>query len=117
MVNVRINSINWSVIFCEKGEPALDGDTSETAGSEINESTLSITWFSQARIYVRKDVHNDIVYRTLKHELCHAYLFSYGLDGNDMSEEDIACFLESHAENIVNDAKRLYNRYRSEAIA
>ena len=114
MINIRINSINWTVIFCQDGDPALNGEQLASAESEVNESVLGITRFTQARIYIREDVHSDIIYRTLKHELCHAYLFSYGLDGDNMSEEDIANFIESHAEKIVEDAKYLYDWFKSE---
>lgn len=114
MVNIRINSINWTVIFCEEGDPAFESEPSDTAESEAGESVLGITKFAQAQIYVRQDVQKDIMYRTLKHELCHAFLFSYGWDGNDMNEEDIANFVESHAEKIVEDAKYLYNWYFQE---
>ena len=100
---VTINGIHWSVNGCAEraDELEIDGDV-----------VFGITKFASAEIYVQNEnMSEDIIYRTLKHELCHAYLYSYGFIADSMDEEDICNFLECYGERLVRDAKRIYNNY------
>lgn len=104
---LTINGIRWSVRGC-----GVDADELEVEGDEV----FGITKFATAEIFVRSEKMNkDIIYRTIKHELGHAYLYSYGMTAETMDEEDICNFLESHAEHLIRDAKYVFNkRFRTE---
>ena len=100
---VTINGIRWSVNGCAEGADELESD---------GDIVFGITRFSTAEIYVQNEnMSEDIIYRTLKHELCHAYLYSYGFIADSMGEEDICNFLEAYGERLINDARRIYNNY------
>ena len=100
---VTINGVRWTVRGCNGDAPELESD-----GSNV----LGITRFATAEIFVQdSDIAEDIVYRTLKHELGHAYLYSYGFIGDEMGEEDFCNFLESYGERLGKDAKRIYTNF------
>ena len=66
--NVTINGIRWTVNGCPEGAEELESD---------GDIVFGITKFSTAEIYVQNEnMNEDIIYGTLKHELCHAYLYS-----------------------------------------
>lgn len=101
---LKINDVKWTIYKCKKDDEALKIDE--------NSIIFGITKFSTASIFVRtEEMNEDIIYRTLKHELAHAYIYSFGFVGDDMHEENICNFIESHAENIVNDAKKIFKEF------
>lgn len=103
MYKTKINGITWKIIPTEAGNAIFE--------EKDGESVLGITMFGRSEIYVvTDDVSDDILYRTLKHEFTHAFLFSCGIDAENMTEEDICNFIESYGEEIIKKAKSLYRR-------
>ncbi len=99
---LTINGVRWAVHSC-----GADADELEVEGDEV----FGITKFATAEIFVRNEkMSEDIIYRTIKHELGHAYLYSYGMIAETMDEEDICNFLESHAEHLIRDAKYVFSK-------
>lgn len=45
---------------------------------------------------------------TIKHELTHAYLYSYGFSQVELNEEIICDFFEMYGERIIADSKKVY---------
>jgi hypothetical protein len=101
MVQIRIGNIVWNVY------PVCRGD--ERLQSAANETVLGITYFQEAEIYICTDNTNPyILKRTIRHELCHAALFSCGFTADTMNEEDICNFFESNAEEICEKSEDVY---------
>ena len=101
--HVIINGIRWTVKGCDGDAPELESD---------GDNVLGITRFSTAEIFIQNiDVNEDIIYRTLKHELGHAYLYSYGFIGDEMGEEDFCNFIEAYGERLVRDARRIFKLF------
>ena len=106
MCIVNINGIRWIVRGCEKNAKVLQED-----GDDV----LGITCFAQSEIWIRvEDVSPDMIKRTIRHELTHAWLFSVGIDTDDMDEEDICNFVESFGEQIVNTTKDVFAKLGQE---
>lgn len=64
-------------------------------------------------IYIQESgLSKQLYYRFLKHELTHAYKFSYWRSKETWNEEDVCEWMESFAEKIIDDAiwatKQLY---------
>ena len=100
---LTINGVRWTVRGCSGDAPELESD---------GDNVLGITRFATAEIFVQStDITEDIVYRTLKHELGHAYLYSYGFIGDEMGEEDFCNFIESYGERLINDARKVFKSF------
>ena len=99
---ININGIWWTIRGCGEDDEALeiDGDT-----------VFGITKFATAEIFVRQqNIKSEVIYRTIKHELCHAYLYSYGLIAETMGEEEFCNFLECHSEKLIKDAAYIFRK-------
>lgn len=108
MVQIRIGNIVWNVY------PVCRGD--ERLQSAANETVLGITYFQEAEIYICTDNTNPyILKRTIRHELCHAALFSCGFTADTMDEEDICNFFESNAIDLCAQAGIVYNALIAES--
>ena len=107
MCEVRVNDIVWDVNLTVKGDPKLQED---------DKSVLGITRYDTAEVLIRMDISPELMYRTIKHELTHVYIFSYGIDSANLSEENVADFMESFSERIVEDAKYIYSELKKDKL-
>lgn len=90
MAKIKINEIKYDVRLVDKLEDALglfDGD----------EQVIKIRKSPKAKIY-----------STIKHELTHAYLYSFGFTQVELNEEVICDFFETYGERIIADSKKVY---------
>lgn len=102
---ITINNIKWNIVECDENSEALQTDE----GGVI----FGLTKFSTSEIFIRcKDISDDIRKRTIVHEVCHGYIYSFGIDGEHMNEEDVCNFVESFAEKIAHDANLIDKRIR-----
>ena len=96
---VQIHDLKWDICFVDQNDPRMQGSDGEYFG---------LTVYAQCLILIRMDLPDPLMKRTLRHELTHAVLFSYGLDGDSMKEEDICCFAEAYMAEIVRMADSLF---------
>ena len=96
---IRIHDLKWDICFVDQDDPRMQGSDGEYFG---------LTVYAQCTILIRTDLPDLLMKRTLRHELTHAVLFSYGLDGDSMKEEDICCFAEAYMAEIVRMADSLF---------
>ncbi len=100
-MELTICGLKWDISFPQQEE--LSNDNWELCG---------LTQKVQLKIFICKDLNSDLVYRTIIHELVHAYIWSYGFgDNKDFSEENVANFVEVHARSLLNDADKVFNEY------
>ena len=90
-MEITINGLTWSIYYiAEEHFP----------DKKANLTYFGITYNMSLRIYINKEMHKDILRRTIIHELTHAYGFSYGYNLNKCNEEDICRFVDSHLDAI-----------------
>lgn len=109
MIKVKINGITWKVF----GTSADD----EAFNAEEGEEVMGITWFTKGEIYlVTENISSELLYRTIKHELTHAFLFSYGINKETLTEEEVCNFVEVYAEDIIKKANSIFKRLTKNGI-
>lgn len=102
---VKINNLNWKVYFVANNDANLDKNDDE-------DDVCGITHFSKLRIYINRDIDEELILHTLKHELTHATLFSYGMGQYEtFTEENVCDIVETYGEEIINNANYIYNAY------
>ena len=80
--------------------------------TENEENVCGITHFSEGEIYINKDISDYLIKRTIRHELTHAFLFSYGMGQyEEFSEENVCDFVETYGEDIVEMTNYIYKEY------
>lgn len=102
-VDFVVNTTQYLAIF-SLARPIMD--------DEDEESTFGL-WDSQEQfIYVYVDQSKPKIYKTILHELTHAYLHEYGFGISPVfNEEEICNFMEAYGERIVEDATYIYDEY------
>lgn len=100
----NINGLEWQLLSTEPNsdELKLDDDSGAT--------NIGLTDYKNLEMYVDNSLNEQVLKRTIIHEVTHAYLFSYGFDAL-MSEEELCDFISSNAQNILNLSNSLYKRY------
>lgn len=94
MKTVKINGLRWKVFFVKNGSPKL---TDEDGKRNI----LGITYFRECEIYIDKELHKRLRKQTVIHELVHALLFSYGINAEGATEEEICDLIGAHLDELV----------------
>lgn len=93
-VKIAINNLTWKVYFVKNGDSHLEQNENE-------QNVCGITHFSDLKIYINKDINYDLIERTIRHELTHAYLFSYGMGQYEtFTEENVCDIVETYGKSI-----------------
>ncbi len=107
-VKLKINNLNWEVCFvkCQNGINKLDL-------KDTDENSLGLTRRSCDMIIINKDLPDDLMKRTIDHEMVHAYCWSYGLSQyQSFTEENLADFFETYARSILRDSRYVLDKYK-----
>lgn len=75
--------------------------------------TLGVTDRNKMCIFIYAGLKGDMLLTVLRHELCHAYIFSYGYYIPPDYEEFVCKFVHSHAWSIIMDAERIAREIKS----
>lgn len=94
MKQIKINGLKWKVYFVKSGSPKL-------ADEDGKRSILGITYFRECEIYIDKELHKRLRKQTVIHELVHALLFSYGIDIEGATEENVCDLIGAHLDELV----------------
>lgn len=94
-MKLQINHLTWNIIGTDSSDQNLLGKESEY--------TFGITYFDRTCAYIRTDLPEELVRRTVRHELTHMTLFSSGMIPETMDEEAICNFVESYGGEICTD--------------
>ena len=103
---VKIKSRNWNVIFDDPAKKVYLAN--KDLGFDINDGGSTV----EGTIYINSTLDDEQVYAKLKHELVHAYVWSYGFYYVKWDEENMAVFNETYMEDIIYDAKELFKYYQ-----
>lgn len=64
---------------------------------------FGLTIFSEHKIWINKDICFDQKIKTLKHELTHCYIWSFGLGSILNYTEEMVCDIVSASNDIINE--------------
>lgn len=97
-MNFKINKLKWKIKL-------VDQDFLKKMNNDIDKDSY---YFGQTRytdntIYICEDVLPEIQIRTLRHELMHCYLWSYGLRCVPVYNEEMVCDLAANASEFINE--------------
>lgn len=91
---MNINGLNWKIVFTENDNDLI-----------VNSSVrLGVTDRNRLTIYLYDGLKGKLLRKVLIHELTHAWLFSYDYDLDVETEEMLCEFLDTYAENIIDEA-------------
>lgn len=105
-MELKIHNLHWEVLFV--------GPDDKYIMDSVGEGACGLTLNSELKILIVNSLPKDLIWRTIIHELVHAYVWTYGLDGYPMSEESLCNFIETFSESIIETAKAIYNNYYKE---
>ena len=114
---INIGNLTWKIYLCNKKNQNLYDKDRITAKAQTNvnpdECAYGITLFETLEIFIRKDLHPQLIKRVIIHELTHAFLFSYGVMWNDatIEEEHLCTFNEQHLEEIYDGSNQLFESF------
>lgn len=101
----RINDDEWEII-------QVDKDKIRNRFNKDNEEdaifVFGLTIFSEHKIWINEDMCTEQKIKTLKHELTHCYIWSYGLGSAPHYTEEMVCDIVSASINIINDIVKEY---------
>jgi Zn-dependent peptidase ImmA (M78 family) len=97
-MNIRINNVDWGIILTSNLENLKRSDGSVTLG--VTDINLRV-------IFLWKNLNEHMMRKVLIHELCHAFVFSYGYYMTEDEEEFLCSFIDTYAEDIIEDAEIL----------
>lgn len=93
-MKIKINNFKYELIFVDNKDKNLDvGDNDYRSG---------ITDFRKKKIYIANNLENDSLDYTLKHELTHAIIDSYGFLQVEWNDEIVADFMAIYSK-ILNE--------------
>lgn len=108
-IEIKINNILFKVYFID---PEYDDDDILNFNND-NEKTLGMVRRSHGIILIDNNLNEDLLIRTIDHEVTHAFFWAYGLSQIDSFEEENICdFIESHARNIIDKSNYILNNFK-----
>ena len=107
---ITINDLVWTI---KKVEPNSDYLLTDNQGF-----AYGMTFPDSLKIYIQDEgLDKQLFYKFIKHEITHAYIFTFQRSKEKWNEEELCEFIEAHADMIIDDsrwaAKQLFNyRYK-----
>lgn len=99
---VRIGNLNWDVYLADDANKNLYDEDVNPKEVSCDDGAFGICRKNACKIYISNKLNEGNFIRTIRHEITHAVLYTYGFlaDEAQMSEEEICCFMEIHLEEI-----------------
>ena len=86
-----VNGMKWSMKFTDKD---LD--------EQREDMYMGLTKFIDQEILIRKGMSRRLTRMTVIHELCHCFLFSYGITTGAYDEEQLCKFVAANIDQIID---------------
>lgn len=93
-MKIQINNFEYEIYFVEWNDEHLKIDD--------NDYRSGMTYFKDKRIYIANNLKKDSYDYTLKHELTHAIIDSYGFLQIEWNDEIVADFMAIYI-NVLNE--------------
>lgn len=100
-MKLKILDIEWDVHFLDYQNELLKLNGQPCFGT---------TCYEMNSIYIRDEMNEAMTRRTLMHELCHAYSFSYGVPfpkNCDEIEEIVCDFIGTYGNMMIADCNKI----------
>lgn len=90
-----INGVYWQIAYVSSGNPVLKKPNGIY--------TFGVTDLDTQTVYISDRLSGALLKRVVAHEICHCFVFSYGLHW-DINDEEMLCdFVSKYAEEIVDN--------------
>lgn len=92
IIELKINDFKYELLLVDNNDERLEvGDDDYRSG---------VTDFREKKIYIANNLNNDSYKYTLKHELTHAIIDSYGLLQVEWNDEIVADFMAIYSSKL-----------------
>lgn len=110
--NVKIGNLNWKVKLVNDYNKHLYDEGVSAKEVQRTDGAFGITDRQMQEIYVSKDMPTGNLKRTIRHELTHAVIYTYGLMASKrkLDEEEICNFMEIHSVEINRLTEKIYKK-------
>lgn len=108
MLEIRINENKYKVEIVEEEDERLK--------MEDEEYHSGVCDMRKKEIYIAKELGLDAARYTVKHEIVHAYLESYGFLQVEYTDEVIADFIAIYGKKIEETFKEVYLYYLQKGL-
>ena len=92
-----VNGLKWVIEY-------VNADS--TSMNNSNGLFLGLTEYDSQHISIRTGLSEGLTRQTVIHELCHCFLFSFGMTCDWYDEEQMCNFFGSHADMIIGIADK-----------
>lgn len=99
-MEIFINGIRWVVLIVKQSDTRLLMPTGWTIG---------VTNVVDHTICISEGLSNEMLYKCISHEICHAIIFSYGLEMSIPDEECLCQIMENFSDDVLYYADRIYS--------
>ena len=102
---INVNNLEWEVVLKEQVE-----FKKRISSTEDDSYYLGLTIKELDQVWLSDEIQKEsLLYRTIKHELTHVFIESYGFGQfSSWSEENLADFIECYADQIVDLSKTIF---------
>lgn len=106
----RIGNLNWKIKLVDDYNKNLYDEGAKAKETSRQDGAFGITYAQDQTIYISKDMPTGNLKRTIRHELTHAAIYTYGymVTKRKMDEEEICNFMEIQAEEICRLTNKIY---------
>lgn len=99
-MKVTIANQEWVVEKVPPHDPSLFVGNSESLGA---------AWLGHMRICIASDLKGDRAKRTIRHELCHAYIYATQANRPETWDEEAICeFMAVYGPEITSVARKVF---------
>ena len=109
-MNFKINNMTWKIYEKTKQE-LLDKYNSDREEKAFY--IFGVTLFPDHEIWINEEMHPEQKIKTLKHELTHCYIWSYGMYNVTNYNEEFICDLVSASNDFINEVVEKYKKQMS----
>lgn len=92
-----VNNLKWCIEYVSADSISMNNN---------NGLFFGLTEYDSQHISIRSGLTKEMTRQTVVHELCHCFLFSYGITCDWYDEEQVCNFFGSHADMIIGIADK-----------
>lgn len=105
LVDFKMNENDWKIVSIDK-QYLIDRYNSEH--EEKCYYAFGLTDYPKQTIYINEELDEQLRIRTMIHELTHCYLWEYGINQANFSEEDVCNFVSATHRIIIDILTKYY---------
>lgn len=107
-MKLKISTYTWDIYFIDFNKDYLLEEDDFIANNMQN--GCGLTFPLTLNIYINYTLPSCLLFRTIMHELTHAYIWSYGFDKSSYTQEELCNFMETYNVDIYNNTCKIYDK-------